>query len=640
MITNHHCAYGAIQYNSSKEKNLLKDGFLAENFKDELPATPGSRVYVTADIQDVTSQVLSGLKNVSGKARYDSIDQRKKSLVASCEKQNGYRCRLDSFMGSSSYRLTKQMEIKDVRLVQAPPSMIGKFGGDVDNWMWPRHTGDFAFYRAYVGKDGKPAAYSKDNIPYEPKSYLKVDSEGVKDGSFVMVLGYPGWTNRHRLASEVGFTFNELTPKVKVGLDEQIALIEAEAKLRPEVGIAYAGRLASMNNYSKNIEGKKQGYEALNLLKMKQGQEKNYVQYLNLNKDDKGLKTYRELNELIAKESQARLEGLDLRRAGNSALLKLAKRLYRLSVEQEKSDEKRERGYQDRDLERFKSRLKAMSRRYDQKMDLMLWNKGLGDVENKKNIEPDLQALLNVPKKKRILRLEEFYKASKLNQESYRLGLMKASRKVLESSNDPFIQIAVASFSGDMKRELESKNRRGDFQRLRSDYMNSYKAFVKSNGAVLYSDANSTLRISYGTVQGYKNRKGESHSAFTVLEGITAKHSGKEPFNVPAKQLDLIKKKNYGKYVHKILKSVPVNFLADLDITGGNSGSATLNAKGELTGLVFDGTIDGVISDWAFDPNYTRSIHVDVRYILWILDKYDHGENLLRELGQSKLTSH
>ena len=638
VVTNHHCAYGSIQFNSSKDKNYLENGFYAKAISDELPAAPGTRIFVTESIKDVTADMLKGLEKVDGLARFEGIEKHRKEQIAACEASAGYRCRIDSFLGESSYRLTKQLEIKDVRLVQAPPSAIGKFGGDVDNWMWPRHTGDFAFYRAYVDKKGAPAEFSKDNVPFTPKGFLKIDTQGVENGSFVMVAGYPGRTNRHRLASEVRYTFEVANPRTKDYLDRRIAVIEGFKAKDAELGIKYAALLAGLNNSSKNIEGKQEGYKAIKLLDQKIASEKDLLAAFKSNKNASSIADYEALNRLILEDQTADEFSLVLRKSTDSELLRAAQRLYRLAREKAKPDAEREAGYQERDLIMFRQGLESLTRRFDPKVDQALWELGLSDARkaDKKltdRLPKSIQAIVRLDGKKLSQTLPDYYKTTVLNNEAKRLELMNADRKTLESLKDPFMQLAVQMYDDVIKLENAEKDRSGRFQKVRSKYMQSMVAQRTQEGKVVYPDANSTLRITYGTVQGYKNRLGNTHGAFTKLEEIAAKNTGKEPFDVPEKEMELIKKKDYGNYKLASLGTVPVNFLADLDITGGNSGSATLNAKGELTGLVFDGTIDGVISDWGFDPAFTRSIHLDARYMLWVLDKYDNATRLLKEMG-------
>ncbi|NRA63268.1 MAG: S46 family peptidase [Pseudobacteriovorax sp.] len=634
VLTNHHCAYGSIQYNSSADKNLLADGFLAASLKDELPAAPGSRILVTESIQDVTAAMTKGLGTITGLARYEAMENNRKNLIATCESAKGYRCRIDGFFGNSSYRLTKQLEIKDVRLVQAPPKSIGKFGGDIDNWMWPRHTGDFAFYRAYVGKDGKPAEFSKDNVPFKPAGFLKVDQVGTRAGDFVMVAGYPGRTNRHRLAKEVSHMFKVYYPAMKTYLDDRIALIDSFAKKDKAIAIAYAGRLAGLNNYSKNITGKLDGFAARDIAKLKDDSEKLFLNHLRASNNKTGIVNYEQLNQLIDENIAADELNINLRRVQSSALLGAAKRIYRLAIEKEKPNAQRESGYQERDIPFIKSRLVAISKRYNQKVDQELWLLGLKEAKASGVTLPKAyQSLISLSDEKRKKKIIEVYNKSKLEDQSYRVSLLGKSKKELEALDDPFVRMAVALYEDEKAIEDKNKGRTGAFQLLRSKFMSDMRTYKKSLGEEMYADANSTLRITYGTIQGFKNRQNESFPPFTKLEEINEKNTGKEPFDVPAKQMALIKSKDYGRWKLPEIKSVPVNFLADLDITGGNSGSATLNGKGELTGLVFDGVIEGVISDWAFDPSFTRSIHVDVRYMLWVLEKFSGDRRILKEMG-------
>ncbi|MEC8138624.1 MAG: S46 family peptidase, partial [Pseudomonadota bacterium] len=229
VVTNHHCAYGSIQYNSTTENNILENGFLAKTTGEEVPAAPGSRVYVTEEVVEVTDKVNQGTEKLTGKARFDAIQANEKALVSECEQDQSYRCNVYTFHGGLEYYLIKSLEIKDVRLTYAPAMGVGKYGGDIDNWMWPRHTGDFSFYRAYVGKDGKPAEYSEDNVPYQSDAFLKVSAKGVQEGDFVMVTGYPGSTNRYRISPEVDYVFNTAYPLARKYNSKYVSLIEENA---------------------------------------------------------------------------------------------------------------------------------------------------------------------------------------------------------------------------------------------------------------------------------------------------------------------------------------------------------------------------------------------------------------------------
>ncbi len=255
VVTNHHCARGSVQYNSTEENNYLKDGFLAATQSDELQASPGSRVYVTTEVNDVTGLVTADLGELSGKDRYDAIDASKKTIIADCEADEGYRCQVGTFFGGLQYKLIKRLEVKDVRLVYAPGDNVGKYGGDIDNWMWPRHTGDFAFYRAYVGPDGQPAEYSEENVPFEPEHFLKVSAAGLDEGDFVMAAGYPGSTSRYARLAEVEYTFDWYYPTWIESSQDWVDTIEDAAPEGTDARIKYESLLASLNNYIKNRHG-------------------------------------------------------------------------------------------------------------------------------------------------------------------------------------------------------------------------------------------------------------------------------------------------------------------------------------------------------------------------------------------------
>ena len=273
-VTNHHCAYGSIQHNSTEDDNLLEKGFMAAERKNELPARPGTRIMVTVEVRDVTKKVLAGLSDdLGGAERYQAIENKRKELVAKCEQDEGHRCRVAGFHGGLEYYLVKRLEIRDVRLVYAPAEGVGNYGGDIDNWMWPRHTGDYSFYRAYVGKDGKPADRDESNVPYKPKHYLKVATERLHDGDFVMVVGYPGHTNRYRLADEVDSSFSWYYPTRKKLLEEWLEIISEQTADRPDAAIKYAGTDAGLNNTIKNYDGLLNGFSKGDLVGDKRRQE-------------------------------------------------------------------------------------------------------------------------------------------------------------------------------------------------------------------------------------------------------------------------------------------------------------------------------------------------------------------------------
>jgi hypothetical protein len=641
VASNHHCVYGSVQYNSTAENNLLANGFLAKTFDEELPATPGSRIYVTEEINDVTTLIKGSItENMSGSERYKAIDKNSKTLVAECESDDKYRCSVVNFHGGLEYYLFKQLTIRDVRLVHAPASSVGKYGGDVDNWMWPRHTGDYGFYRAYVGKDGQPADFSKDNVPYEPKHHLKVNKSSVDEGDYIMVLGYPGRTNRYRTALEVENQFTWTYPNAKDYREELIDLIHNESAPESEARIKYESTLAGLANYAKNYGSMIKSYNKGTTLTRKQQLEQDLSAWINADKMRKAKygNALTGLNKLLKQNQKTQARDLILGYMAYNKMLSTAYRLHRLAVEKNKPNVARERGYQERDLARFEQSMKTFNRRFDANIDQKILFAMLAHyVELPKSerilaIDEFFELEQGLNKKALSTKLEKMYQTSTIADQETRLAWMDKSVADFEKSSDPFIQLAVKTFS--VRKALEEKDEElsGNIQAYRPKYMEALIAYFNDKKLPVYADANSTLRITYGNVKGYSPVDGLTATPFTTLEGIVEKDTGIKPFNASKKQLELIKSKNYGEYAKKELGSVPVNYLGTLDITGGNSGSPTLNDKAEFVGLVFDGVYESIIGDWDYDTKLNRSIHVDIKYMLWVMEHVDGATNLIEEM--------
>ncbi|WP_022943852.1 S46 family peptidase [Pseudoalteromonas ruthenica] len=641
VVTNHHCAYGSIQYNSSADNNILENGFLAKKPEQELPAAPGSRVYVTEQVTNVTDKVNAQLNDdMDGNTRYKAIEKAEKSLVAECEKDVGYRCNVYTFHGGLEYYLIKALEIKDVRLVYNPAMGIGKYGGDIDNWMWPRHTGDYSFYRAYVSKDGQPAEYSEDNVPFTPDSYLKVSAKGVKEGDFVMVTGYPGRTNRYRTATEVAHQFTHVYPTAKAYREQSIDIIKAQAPEGSQARIAYESTLAGLANYAKNYGGMIDSYQNTDMQTRKDALAQKLATWIKADsaRQSRYGDTLTQLNELV-KQSQATSElDLILGYMGRSAMLSSAQRLYRLANEKQLPDAEREPGYQQRDQARFEARMTSLSRRYDDTVDSAI----LAHFIDLYAQLPQAQRIASLDKALGIdkgydseamrQRIDSWYAKTELNEQQARIDWMNKSVSEFKQSDDPFLAIAVATYDDMRSREKAKKALSGELAKVRPQYMAAIIAFYQEQGLPVYADANSTLRVTYGTVKGYSPKDALTYTPFTTLEGIAQKYTGEAPFDAPKKQMQLIADKQYGEYQMSSLGSVPVNFLSTVDTTGGNSGSPTLNGKAELVGLLFDGVSESIIGDWDYDPNLNRSIHVDTRYMLWVMEHVDNADNLLAEM--------
>ena len=643
VATNHHCVYNSVAVNSTPERDLLANGFLARTLGEELPAAPGSRIYVTKDVSKVSDKIISPeVARLSGKARVDAMEKNEKNLVAACEKDPGHRCNVYAYYGGLEFYLIKQLEIRDVRLVHAPPMGVGKFGGDTDNWMWPRHTGDYGFYRAYVSKDGKAADYAKDNVPYAPKSFLKVASEGVKEGDFIMALGYPGRTNRHRLPSEVAFTFGWSYPAFVKASGETLAIIARETRNDPDAALKYAGQVANVNNYYKNRKGMLASYEGSDLLARKTRELAELKAWVNGAPARKAeyAAGIEQAEQLIAQRDAETKRDFYLA-SSSPRLLNLARQQYRLAKENTKPDAERKSGYQERDLPRLKSAVAAMDRTYDDKVDKALVLNSLvkyaAQPASQRNANFDAALGIRDGMGEAELRtlLDKLYAGSVLGKPAERAALVGKKPEDFKASNDSFIKAAVAMYEQGLKREAEEEELAGKIQQAYASYMKAKLAYMHSKGLPVYPDANSTLRVTYGNITGrsYGADGTGAWTAFTTVKGVLAKATGEGEFNAPERQLAAIKAKDFGKYADPKLKTVPVNYLATLDITGGNSGSAALNAKGEFIGLAFDGTLDSIISDWDYNKANTRDIQVDVRYILWNMKHVDHADNLLREMG-------
>jgi len=630
VATNHHCVAGSLQYNSSPESDYLTNGFLAQTLGDELPAAPGSRIYVIEDLRNVTAAMLKGADKLDGRARYDRLQANRTALIEACEKQANRRCDVRAYFGGQQYWLQQQLEIKDVRLVYAPAAGVGNFGGEKDNWMWPRHTGDFAFYRAYVAPDGSSAAFSKDNVPFKPKAWLPIAKDGVKDGDFIMVAGFPGTTERLRTADEARFYYEELYPYQQRMLAEYGDRIDELTAGNQAAVIAYAATLQGTENYEKKIAGQMAGADAISLVEKKQAEEAAFRAWIKADpaREAQYGPALAELDRLIAEGNAEALADVRRGMLGRGQLYSAARQLYRWANEQAKPDKQREPGYQERDRAFMTQGMQRIERRFVAEIDKALWQDGMAEYRqlpaDKRNASFD--AFMEGRD------IDAMYAATELGNTAKRMEWMGKSVADFKASNDPFIQLAVATYDEAMANEAAEKERSGRVQKARSKVMEARLAYAASLGKTMYPDANGSLRFTYGKVTG-KAVDGQVWTPFTTAEGIVAKHTGRGEFDAPDKMIELIKAKDYGRYVAPELGTLPVDFLSTVDITNGNSGSSTLNARGEFVGLAFDGTIEGVVSDWMYDPKINRTIHVDSRFMLWTMEKVDGADRLLKEMG-------
>ena len=633
IATNYHCVErDFIQPNSSADNDLFEQGFIARSKSEEIQAAPGQKIYVTLESKDITSEILKGTTDdTDSLERFKIIENNSKSIIKNCETSDEIECRVRSFFSGETYKLEKVLQLKDARLVYAPPAHVGEYGGEIDNWMYPRHTGDFALVRAYVGKDGTSKEYAEDNVPYSSDSFLKVSAKGVEEGDFVMVLGYPGRTNRL-------LTYNQREYDLSVGfqnyvdyLESRINLINTHTNEEDGSSLAYRGTKSGAENYYKKISGQIQGAKNFNVLEREKENWAQFQKFVEANASSQD-KVY--LDELLAIVDKDIANSESNRYFGGSTLIDYAYNLIRNAEESLKQDDLRKSGFQERDQSNIKNRIKYLNNSFNIRVDKQLF---LANLEKYRTFSSDLRRpiyseLLSLDENSEatLSKVDTIYSTSYSTPESM-LKLYDMSFDEITQLDDPLINFMVSLYEESKSKEELGEKSAARKQLLRSKFIKLLRSYYQSIGKQIYSDANSTLRVTFGNVMGSSLRDAVYYHPFTKLEGILEKNTGVEPFNLSKSLEELIKSKDYGAYASKKLGTVPVNFLSDLDITNGNSGSATINKDFELVGLAFDGMLETIISDYSFIPE-ARTISVDSRYLLWTLDKVENAENILEEI--------
>ena len=627
VFTNHHCGFDAIQQHSSIEHNYLKDGFTADKISDELP-TPGLSVKFLVKIQDVTERIISQLPDtLLGSKRIDKIDSIVNVIQNETEKGSIYSAKVKSFYSGNEFYLFVYEEYTDVRLAFAPPISIGKFGADTDNWMWPRHTGDFSVFRVYCDKDGKPAKYSKDNVPYSPKRFAAISSQGYLPGDYTMILGNPGSTTRYLSSWGVS---NRMRAANQARIDVRGAkqdVWHSFMRVDEAINIAYASKFARSSNYWKNSIGMNKAISKLGTIKEKQDQEKAFTTWISATPDrqvkyknvlrtleDGYTKIYpvtRAMNYLM----ESLMNGAELPRIASQV-----DRLIMKNLPQDSLLIQTAALYKDYYPAVDQATLIAMLDIYKKSVDADALPEVYTVIERKFKGDYTKYAKYLFAKSD-FSTLEKITKAIK--------------KKKVDFSKDPAIV-----FSRDVRRTFENirsndyvatTEKIKDAERL---FENGIKAMAAETGKPMYPDANSTMRLTYGSVGGYKPGDAMDYKYYTTTKGILEKEiPGDEEFDVSPKLKKAILENNYGAYLDQKTGEMHVCFLSNNDITGGNSGSPIFNAKGELLGLAFDGNWEAMSGDIVFEPDLQRTINVDIRYILFVMDKIGGAKRLVDELS-------
>lgn len=640
VITNHHCAFGVIQEHSTPERDLITQGFLASKRQDELPGK-GARVQVPRSFKDVTGDVLAAVpQGADDAARYKAIERKQKELVAECEKRPATRCQVATFDGGLNYTLVDSVELADVRLVYAPPRAVGEYGGEEDNWMWPRHTGDFAILRAYTAPDGTSAPYSDKNVPFKAEFFFPLATEGVKPDDFVMVLGYPGTTFRALLAEEMAERQSRLYPRMRDVFGEAIRILEEEGDKDPAGKIAVSSQLKSLHNVHKNAGGQLAGLKRGRIVEKQREAEASVATWAQ--KAGKKWSDALAARDALLTEQQASSKIFEreflLSSVGRLARgPALAVTVSRLAEERAKPDLERRPEYMDREQTRLKDRLEREQKNLFAPADKKLFQafvrraQALGSDERIAAVDKHFGKTFS--EKDVAAKIEAMYAGTKVLTLAERMKMAGETVAQLEARKDPLL-----AFGLDLAKELvaldEVKDRRqGAALRLRPEWR---KAVLAHAGKPVAPDANGTLRVTFAKVKGYAPRDGAIYTPQTTLSGLLQKHTGEEPFDAPQKVRSVAEARRFGTWVDPRLKEVPVNFLSDADTTGGNSGSPTVNGKGQLVGVNFDRVWENVANDFGYNPDVARNVNVDVRYILWMLDQVEDADALLRELGVRK----
>jgi hypothetical protein len=634
LITNHHCGYGQIQAHSEIAHDYLSDGFWAMSKEEELP-NPGLTVQFLIRIEDVSETVNSQLTpDMTEAQRSAKITGIYDDLIKKATEGTIYNASVRSFFGGNEFYLFVYETYKDVRLVGAPPSAIGKFGGDTDNWMWPRHTGDFSMFRVYSGPDGKPAEYSRDNIPMKPKYHLPISLDGYKDGDFAMVMGYPGSTDRYLPSWGVELAMNTTNPAIVKIRQKKLDIMGSAMYAIDEVRIQYASKYARISNYWKYYIGQTKGLQRLDVYDKKVATENEFRAWVEGGADRKAIygEALTDIENAYKTISQYALANVYYREAvlRGPEIITLAGTFKPLA--DELASEKPDKAKVDKIIAGLKSQAPGYFKDYFRPVDQEIFSNMMRMFYDNVPAAQQPAYLAEMVKKYKsdYLKFDAsvYDKSIFINNDLVNAFLDKPDLKTLQK--DPVYQVFTAF--NDKYAEIQKATAEAYTLLARGNRLYIAGLQVMNPNHLYAPDANSTMRLTYGTIHGYHPADAVYYDYYTTLDGVMEKNDpSKSDFIVPEKLKELYQAKDFGRYAENgVLKTC---FLSNLDITGGNSGSPVINAHGELLGLAFDGNWEAMSGDIAFEPNYQRTISVDIRYILFIIDKYAGAKNLIDEMS-------